>query len=395
MTTPGNRLQSIDTLRGTAALAVMVYHSLIYSERMPLNVKWFAVMHAVLGYGYLGVPLFFVISGFCIHLSWSKTYARTGKPAFDFKAFWKRRIRRLYPPYFVVLVISMSLVVAAFALHKNVPLVNLYPDPKLKWMGLDFIAHVFMVHGLIPLFDKAGGNPPFWTLAREEYYYLLYFVLLLWRKKSPSWVIGSGVFLLGIILHQTILWFVPNESQRFWLAESTTFSLWIQWVLGMLAAEAYCGLFRMPLCFRNVWFCPIWAAIAILSDSHFALLSDFLWGITFFTLLNGLVAREQTGNWTRGKIGAWLAGVGVFSYSLYLIHNPARAVTKQLLGRLAETDNAWLYLLNMIIISVVGYWSGKILFRLVESHFLNKQTRHDQPEPVKTESIVVMGASGT
>ena len=46
---------------------------------------------------------FFVISGFCIHLGWARQEAQAGGATTDFFAFWRRRIRRLYPPYLVVL----------------------------------------------------------------------------------------------------------------------------------------------------------------------------------------------------------------------------------------------------------------------------------------------------
>src|SRR6478672_8611870 len=92
---PGARLQSIDALRGIAALGVVLYHAIEQTPNpIPGNfLKWPALLiQSVSAYGYIGVFLFFVISGFCIHLQWARTQAG-GEPAnVQFRAFWKRRI---------------------------------------------------------------------------------------------------------------------------------------------------------------------------------------------------------------------------------------------------------------------------------------------------------------
>src|SRR5258705_12813988 len=101
---PKSRLISIDLLRGCAALGVVITHAfpaeLTYlAEQSP----WFGYLGKVVGNLTLGVPLFFVISGFCIHLRWTQRYTQTGETKTDFLDFWKRRMRRLYPPYVIVL----------------------------------------------------------------------------------------------------------------------------------------------------------------------------------------------------------------------------------------------------------------------------------------------------
>ena len=116
-----------------------------------------------------GVPLFFVISGFCIHLSFARKAASKGTARFEFVSFWRRRLWRLYPTYFVVLCASMGLVVVMLLTGSGEEIVRSYPEPRARWIAWDFAAHATMLHGLHPFFDRAGGNPEFWTLAREEY----------------------------------------------------------------------------------------------------------------------------------------------------------------------------------------------------------------------------------
>jgi peptidoglycan/LPS O-acetylase OafA/YrhL len=379
------RLRSIDALRGGAALAVMLSHAINYGDRLPESGVWFAALHAVLDYGHLGVPLFFVISGFCIHLRWAKQFSSTGQTSVDFVIFWKRRLHRLYPPYFVMLCLSMGLVLAAYLLKRNVPLVQLYPEPKLQWMGLDFLAHAFMLHGLHPTFDKAGGNPPFWTLAREEYFYLLYAGLLAWRCRLGVWSSMAAVLLLGWIFPVSLRPFLPADSEWWNVVTSSAFVLWFQWCLGMLAVEAYYGVVHLPRWCSWGSMVFVWGVVAMWCDRNYLWLSPATWGLTFFTLLNYCVLLEKTGRWPTQRFMMWLSNVGIFSYSLYLVHNPVRAVLKRFLGPLAATSNPVLYLVATFIICLAGYYAAKLFFALVESRFLHLKTE----KPISASSIPV------
>src|SRR5262249_1397770 len=133
-------------------------------------------------YGYIGVYLFFVISGFCIHLRWAKAKAAgQANPQIDFIAFWKRRIRRLYPAYLAALVIY--LVVLAY-LGKVV---------LTPFAVYDTVIHLLMLHNL----DERtcySINGVFWTLAIEEQLYLAYFLLLYLRNRL-GWLRTLGICL--------------------------------------------------------------------------------------------------------------------------------------------------------------------------------------------------------
>lgn len=332
---------------------------------------WFRGLYAVLDHGYLGVPLFFVISGFCIHQRWAKQYAQRGERTISFSDFWKRRMRRLYPPYLAALLISMALIVVAYLLGKNVPLVTNYPQPRPRWMAADFLAHLLMLHGLHPVFDQAGGNPPFWSLAREEYLYLMYFGLLAVRQR---WGMVSGltvVVLSGIAFSVGMGFVVPRASEWWPLVLSSAVVLWVQWTFGAVAVEAYYGLIQLPRWCS--WGClvPVWAAAAKACDTYFCHLSPLLWGLAFFTLLNYCIRKERTSGWPMGRFGNWLVKVGGFSYSLYLIHNPVRAVVKQMLGPYANTTNPVLYVLNGALMAVAGYYVARLFFHLIERRCLN------------------------
>lgn len=368
-----SRLLSIDMLRGMAALAV-VFHHAINTGATP-RASWYPPLSAFADYGRMGVPLFFVLSGFCIHYRWASARRKSEQVHIDFFAFWKRRLHRLYPPYLVALVGSMCLVLVAYFLHKQTPYVTIYPEPRLRYIGLDFLAHVTMLHGVIPLFDRAGGNAPFWTLAREEYFYLLYFLLLAVRKKVGPLGSVAGVTVLSMVFPLAFRPFLAEDSAWWEVINSSAITLWSQWCLGFLAVEAYFGLVTLPAWTRSLWLTPIWVAVAI-GVNTFApiVLGPLAWGMVFFTLLNGLVHREHTGAFTPGRAGRWFAGVGVFSYSIYLVHHPVRGIVKQVLEHVIEHASLPLFLACAATVLVAGYWAGKVFFLLVERRFLNPRS---------------------
>ena len=381
------RLKSIDFLRGSAAIAVVIFHAVTNTSNSPTtDTLWFRIIYDIVGYGQLGVPLFFVISGFCIHLRWAKRYAETGEAKLDFLNFWKRRIHRLYPPYLVMLCITMSLAVVVYVLHFvclrhiYVPFLADYPQPRPLWLGMDFIAHLFMLHGLHPVFYQAGGNPVYWTLALEEYFYILYFGLIVWRQRFGLRVSTAAVLFLGVIFPPIAGFCFSPDSEWWRLINSSAAVLWIQWCLGMVAVEAYCGLIKLPRFCRLLWMVPLWGVAAQFSSDYLPLLTPFLWGMVFFTLVNYCVSAEIEEHWPQHWLVKWLASVGLFSYSLYLIHTPVRFVLGQFMAPLNPTKNPFLYLVSALIITIAGYYAGKIFYVLVERHFLNFKARNSSTQ---------------
>ena len=159
-----NRIPSLDGLRAISISLLLVGH-LAGTQDFPLSreaVKFWNL-------GELGVRIFFVISGFCIHLFWAKARAAgVDNPVINFFSFWKRRVRRLYPPYFA----ALALYLCYIAYKTPVEVTGFY-----VW---DVVLHLFMLHNL-DLRTTYTINGAFWTLAIEEQLYLAYFLLLFLR----------------------------------------------------------------------------------------------------------------------------------------------------------------------------------------------------------------------
>jgi peptidoglycan/LPS O-acetylase OafA/YrhL len=317
-------LRSIDALRGVAALGVVLYHAVRQTANgVPDNFFAWPVktIQFVTSFGYIGVFLFFVISGFCIHLQWAKAQADGKSSEIKFVAFWKRRIRRLYPPYLITLGLFL-----VFTLLTGVLTVSYF-------FFYDLATHLLMVHNLDHR-TVYSINGVFWTLAIEEQLYLAYFLLLFMRKKW-GWIPTLIVCLLarvGWVGFSHVVWLKTGFGLPFPEAAA---SHWFTWALGAVAVEAAFGLIQLPKWCRNLRL----GVTAILLASAVSVTLPYLhkdgpvheiswllmhpvWGFGFFVILNRAVEAERS--WLSSaqtpRLIAGAATIGLFSYSLYLTH---------------------------------------------------------------------------
>jgi peptidoglycan/LPS O-acetylase OafA/YrhL len=318
---------TLDAMRGAAALAVVTYHALGVAPRTALRgwESWLPqITSYVVHFAFAGIYLFFVISGFCIHLYWAKTRAAgVHEPTINFFAFWKRRVRRLYPAYFAALAIYLCYIAYKTPVHVT---------GSYLW---DVLLHLFMLHNL-DLRTTYTINAAFWTLAIEEQLYLAYFLLLFLRIRF-GW---ARTLLLCFSVR--VVWLIMAHclSTSFGINIPVTEAAatnWFIWALGALSVEAALGVARLP-----AWCSRI--SVAVLGLVCAMGLAQFLplvdqtgwvhdigwlamhpaWGMGFFILVNYAVAAEQ--RWRRQSSPAprlipGLASIGVISYSLYLTHS--------------------------------------------------------------------------
>ena len=388
------RLRSIDLMRGAAALAVVVYHSINAGSTPPASATWYPWLSELAEFGQMGVPLFFVLSGFCIHFGWARAHSRGEDDHLAFLPFWRRRLHRLYPPYLVALVLSIGLALAVSFVRPDLALRG-YPTPDRGWLGLDLLAHAAMVHGFIPFFDRAGGNPPFWTLAREEYFYLMYFGLLAARRRLGPLRAVLGVGVVGLLFPFCFRPFLAESSPWWDLINSSSIALWLQWALGFLAVEAFFGLVRLPALASDLRLVPLWMAAAIACKSFAPVaLAPICWGLAFFTLVNGLVARERAGRGFEGGWARWLAQAGVYSYSIYLVHHPVRGLVKRALeGWIVNGEVATFVVANVAVVAA-GYGAGRLFFELVERRFLRTAAVPEAPQVPEATTVQRSSAPG-
>ncbi len=372
----GGRLVSVDMLRGLAALAVVLYHAahkgiFLYPERLATWQEWLWL--GPFSFGYVGVYCFFVISGFCIHLKVAKGLAAGRTTKIDFKAFWKRRLRRLYPAYAAAL--ALYLLVGWYSGHINFKAAPLW----------DITSHLLLIHNLDPR-TVFSLNGVFWTLALEEQLYLAYFVLLFVRRRwgwRRTLLLCTGVrvaWLAGAaLLSYAFGWQVVTLE--------AAAANWCIWALGALAVECYFGFVKLPdWCYNWRLAALLAAAAAGLAYANYwvqevgsfawgaKLLLQPLWGVASFIVINRAVRHEAF--WAaRAAATLWikfLMWLGLVSYSLYLTH--------ELVFHL-EGERPWL----TVPLALLAAW---IFFQFFEKPFISAPaTRPAAPREELTPAL--------
>lgn len=183
----------LDGLRALAVIAVIVYHA---------NKQW-------LGGGFLGVEVFFVISGYLITLLLIAERERTGTVSFG--QFWFRRARRLLPALFIMLIALITYV----AFFERDYLGTLRGDVIA---GISYVANWFQIWTGSSYTSSSEFAPlrHLWSLAVEEQFYIVWPVLmfvLLRRVRGRAIAIFGGIFLLAAIAISvyTAVMYVPGN----------------------------------------------------------------------------------------------------------------------------------------------------------------------------------------
>ena len=163
------RFENINLLRAFAALAVVVYHVI---ELMEWKTFPAAGPLQTFRVGWIGVDLFFVISGFVITRSalalWQRDAATFGRN------YWVRRLSRIVPLYALTGVLWIAFFWPGFIAAPS------------RQIAAQFFSHATFTHGFWPeTFDSIDGVN--WTLAIEMQFYLAIALLIPWIARTPGW----------------------------------------------------------------------------------------------------------------------------------------------------------------------------------------------------------------
>ena len=311
-----------------------------------------------LQYGYAGVTLFFVVSGFCIHWPQARNNARSGMDGLLLRDFVWRRFWRLYPPHFA------SLVFSSLALGLFPSLLAISRAQAMNWGHVfalkDVAINATFLQQIFP--SSLGFNGVYWTLLYEVQFYLFY-PLLLWAMRR------SGKTVMLVTLFGCELLYTGWVRDFHWLHVIPCFFLgrYFEWYLGMYAAELIASSTARPSIMTKVL--VLTGGLALGIGTTF---STWLWPLRDLCLSIGffgvLIIAASSSSTTRGYSSVWahivriLAGVGLFSYSLYLIHVPVIDVVWNTLklgiksGWLGDRFMGWCALLSIPFAFVTAYW---------------------------------------
>ncbi|MFF8277697.1 acyltransferase family protein [Streptomyces lateritius] len=283
------RLHALDALRLGAALMVVVYHYLARGGGWPTPVQQlFPETFRIASYGYLGVQLFFLISGFVICMSaW-------GRPVKD---FFVSRVVRLYPAYW-------------FAVIATTVTVTVIPGGRRHLPWNDVLTNLTMLQQ--PL-DVRHVDTVYWTLFTELRFYLLFSLLAwwgltyrrvllfccVWGAATPL-VAASGDGLLRLLLIPEYSWFFI-AGMAFYLMYRFRPNLMLFGIVGF----CYCASLAPTI--------DEWKQLDFLGDRP-------AWPVTvLLAAFFGVMTLAATGKLS-GIQWKWLPIAGALTYPLYLLH---------------------------------------------------------------------------
>ncbi|WP_425824798.1 acyltransferase family protein [Streptomyces fractus] len=290
------RLYALDGIRLCAALFVVAYHYTAYDIQAvpPWGVNpstLFPHLNPISSYGWLGVQLFFLISGFVICMSaW-------GRSAKDFLV---SRITRLYPAYW------LGVLVTAAVLFLWGPAGQSAPSAQDTLTNLTMFQTPLGVHHV---------DGVYWTLWQELIFYLLVLLLLVrigmtYRRVvvfCGAWMLAGIVVPSSATLLDTLA--MPDHAPYF----AGGMILYLIYRYGPSASLWGLLGFSWLLALHQV------AGQVVTNSSHVHHTLHFRWAALIVTLFYGLLIALALG-WFDGVQWKWLATAGAMTYPLYLLH---------------------------------------------------------------------------
>ena len=315
-------LPSIDSLRALAVLAVIIYH---------VDVNY-------LPGGFLGVDLFFVLSGYLISSLIIKEYRKTG--SLNLYNFYIRRARRLLPAVYFMITVGLVVMV----LFNEVLLRKSHLDAIF---GYIYSSNWWYIFHKLDYFDSFGAQSPFkhlWSLAIEEQFYMIFpllFLLVNRKKKSKDGTyklnknflyVVLGLILVSLIAH-ILLFDINNISRIYFGTDTRAFSL----LVGVVGAILYPmeRLHDKVTLQQNIIYSVVsLASIATLITVMIYTYEYNTWlyrGGFLLVAILGLIVIISSGkqHTLMSKLLSFkpVVFIGKISYSLYLWHFPVLVLT--------------------------------------------------------------------
>jgi peptidoglycan/LPS O-acetylase OafA/YrhL len=380
------RIPELDGIRGIAILMVLVYHLVWLGNQAILPHK----LDGLLSFGWSGVDLFFVLSGFLI----GGMLLDARDSANYFKVFYVRRFYRIVPLYGAFCLLSVAVSHAHLSTHAWMF------EAKVPWYAyLTFGQNFWMV--------KSNGGVGYvmvitWSLAVEEQFYLtLPFVVRAVSRKSLPYVLGIGVILAPLI--RIALWFALDPTHRtraaYFLAPCRMDAL----LIGVLAACAV----RSGACWD--WFVAHKGVVASASvifglgilemihkkigiDSFELASCGYTWVALFYASLLLLVVAQHD---FVGRLFGFrpLTELGILAYGLYLFHCLVIGLVYGLAGKAAPQQLTNLSTIGLTLLSgVLVFALARLSWRYFEKPLINRSHQYQYRHKHVSSPLVVPAA---
>jgi peptidoglycan/LPS O-acetylase OafA/YrhL len=335
-------IKILQSVRGIAAIAVAAYHLTFSMPGKPL--EWLTQR------GYLGVDLFFVLSGFIIlHVH----AADVGVPS-AWSSYIRKRIARVYPLYWAVTIAMIAGGVIG-AGHKRIP---------TAWV--DWITTL----SLIRFSDYLAPLPPAWTLYHEIAFYLIFSILVVNRR------IGMAFFVIWASLILLLFSYPDHDHPTFLGTFLGAYNL--NFIFGM---SAYLACDRLaPRAAKGILVLGVLAFFVLAYADVSGYWTNALrpgYGVSLAAMLAGAVRLEKLSNGLRLGV---LVFLGDASYSIYLMHESLESRCQKWITQLVGTHAP--VSLTYSIILVTAVLVACVLHQVVEKPLLSGCRTLLLPRPV-------------
>ena len=356
-------IPTLDGIRGLAILAVVLYHN-------------FSGLSDQFYIGWMGVDLFFVLSGYLItnalmNTLYSRDYLRN---------FYAKRVLRIFPIYYLVLFVFLVLFPFIHFLKAEF---SYYIDHQL-WFWL------YMQNWLI-IFNFPQGSGyfnHFWSLAVEEQFYLIWPFIILWLKKEKNLLIFMGLVLVALMAFRSTLWLLQLDHFNY-----TIFYRFTR-IDGICVGCIIALLKRTHPDFLNKNTAVVVTGLAILNFLFYFLnrSNQFEYpyfafvGYTTFATMFGLLVDQATitkNKWfTKVFAIPPLRYIGKISYGFYIFHVPIYLLLLPCLNKLAgafSLENQKTFFVSLAA-TLIAFVISVISYHIFEIRFLKLKKRFSYPK---------------
>jgi len=351
-------IPQFDYLRGIAVLLVMLFHASHDVQSFPMG--------QYLSFGWAGVDLFFVLSGFLITGILLNTRDREGY----FVNFYARRALRIWPLYFALLGVMFLAVPKVLPSWSAAAMRTATPG----WAFVLFVQNLFIGPRL------SGPLAPTWSLAIEEQFYFVWPVLvwLLPRKGvqrfAAAIILCSPLLRLGLDLgHVQVSMYYDTLTRLDGLAVGSFLSIWLRDTKVITVKRR--ALFAVSISLVGaVLLHHIW-----ISYSAIAIACGALMSLSFFVQLRN----------------RFILFTGRISYGLYLIHMGVFGMaTKPELRRLYPKSPVWNDVVYLAVGMLLTYGAASLSWLLFETQILRAKRWFVAPNASAPTKLADLGDSG-
>lgn len=357
---PGKHMPSLDGVRGLAVLTVFIFH---YGGGARSKFLVIRLLGEAIHFGWVGVSLFFVLSGFLISGILWDSFGKSGW----WSRFYARRSLRIFPLYYLALI--FAILAATWNGAGGLAIERI-------WIYAIYVQNIPSLNGLMDSFPKNVHLGHFWSLAVEEQFYLIWPLILCKSENIKSairfcaiaWVV-SLLFRFGCVaLHWETAW-----GNRFLLSRMGELCAGALLALSLrVSKDSQKRTFRVAKIAFWISLFGIGSVIFISgTDQDHPLMVTL--GIAMVSILfTSLLAYAIGGGWIESffkmRIFRWL---GKISYGIYVYHLLFRPAFERFTKIIVSPDNKNLYLLTLAVVAAIGTLATSTLsFYTYEQAFL-------------------------